>query len=162
MVGIKIQTRITKVDVAKWKKEFEAYMADLLIEAARAFVRAAASRVPVETGMARGSFLNLGAFVNERIPIRIRRNRNNGTKIYGHEYKNPQAGADKADFKLTNRTFTFSTDVEHFFQDRFVGNSPKSPWGSIAAGQRAFERVMKAGLKKAPNPVNYKIRVKNG
>lgn len=134
-------------------------------KAAAAFVRAAidpskGGGVPVQTGMAKGSFLNIGRFLRVAVPISPRKRNqwyyppNGGARIP----KTPQTGAalstQPADaFKWNNNrlSFEFETGVFHYTLNDLIGIH-RSPWGTFAAGREAFIREMSEGLRqRLPN-----------
>lgn len=116
-------------------------------QAAREFIRAAIPRVPVLSGMARGSFLHLGRALRVAIPINP--SQRNGI-YYGPNGerlpKTPESGARLSTspenaFKNrgNNIQFEFNTRVFHYtLEDIFGVRSPTAPWRSFQAGQEAF------------------------
>lgn len=150
------------------KRNIEAAFKDCI----RKFVMVAAPRVPVQTGMARGSFLNIGRLVNYIVPISPQPRRNkNGTKkdkVYYHPDgrrfpKTPRSGAllstpmnDIMFWKGTKLVFNFRSDVFHLtLQDFFHVKSPTSPWRSFQEGQVAFVNAFKANRGMFPNLGEY-------
>lgn len=114
-------------------------------QAARAFIRAAIPRVPVQTGMARGSFLNVGRFLRVAVPITPTRfNQRYYPPGGGSIPKTPESGAalstrpESMIKRQGNRvTFTFQTGVFHYTLEDAIGVR-SGPWGSFAAGRAAF------------------------
>ena len=126
-------------------------------EAVRAFVRVAAPKVPVETGMARGSMLELARAVNKRANLKINPTRTNQTYYHSDGTRHPktkETGAQFAPFLLgwqtpTEYVFNYANEILHYFQDERKGASPASPWGSWKAGMAAFRAEMqKLGTQK--------------
>ena len=128
-------------------------------QAARAFIRAAVPLIPVETGMARGSFLNIGRYLRVAIPI-------NPTKFRQRYYpgglpKTPQAGANLStpvseifNWDGDKLVFTFQSDVLHLsLEDQIGVRSPTAPWKAFDAGRDAFMSTL-SGMK-LPNVKSY-------
>lgn len=69
MGRIRTTIRIPGLDVPNLKKAIKQAIEVQSRLAARAFIRASVPRVPIQSGMARGSFLNLGRALNVAIPI---------------------------------------------------------------------------------------------
>lgn len=122
--------------------------------AARAFLRAAIPRVPVDTGMAVGSFLNIGRMLNVAVPIRgvnTRKKRYYYSPARG-QLKTPALGAKLSSMSLITESedklkFELKSGVFHYNLLDFIGVFHKSganmgAWGSFEAGQRAFMEVM--------------------
>lgn len=146
-------------------------------QAARAFVRAAILKIPVETGMARGSFKDIGRFLNVQIPINPTRSGkyyppNGGAPIP----KTPEAGAALSTppdqiikWDDANRiAFEFESQVFHYTLQEFfrpinsatgqpVG-SPTAPWQSMIAGRVAFRNEMRSLRKRLPKIKSFMTR----
>ena len=124
--------------------------------AVAAFVRAAVPLIPVQTGMARGSFLNIGALVRELVPITPTRfnQRYYATASGASLPKTPAQGAALSTpksqiLKWDGNTFKFQFQSRVFhltLNDFFGGGSPTAPWGAFEAGRQAFMNHLK-GLK---------------
>lgn len=131
-------------------------------QAARAFVKAAIVKIPVDTGEARGTFLPLGRFLNVAVPI-------GGEPRRG---KSAQTGSSPNKQLL----FTFGSEelgeyfeidwqLFHFwFNDFFTHHYPKgqlpTPWGSIEAGKQAFMEYMKTEAPRLMPRLNEFIEVR--
>ena len=130
-------------------KEFKA--------AAAAFIRAAVPLVPVDTGMARGSFLNLSralrrAGFDAPVPIIPKRKHTIRKPIWYYATrrkripKSPESGASLATpmdrvFVWNSRdqlVFNFTSKVRHYVIMDFSGGETERPWESFAAGREAF------------------------
>jgi hypothetical protein len=120
-------------------------------KAARAFVRAAVPLIPVQTGMARGSFLNIGLFLNVAVPI----NPTQFNKFYyppegGRLPKNAAIGANLTTaprdmIKITSEnriTFEIQSRVFHLTLEDIIGVR-SGPWHSFEAGRIAFMNVLR-------------------
>lgn len=132
----------------------------LLVEdAARAFIRAAVLKVPVDSGMARGSYLNIGRFLRVQIPISPKSPRSaNSRKYLGTNVtKSPTVGAalsvtpEQAFQQQGGITvFNFNTRVFHYNLNEFfpLRSNRGVPWRSLDAGQLAFFEFLNANLLK--------------
>ena len=150
------------VDVQKARKTIEKVGELQLRSAARAFVKAAIVKVPVDTGMARGSFLNIGRFLKIAIPIPKRRTRHkDGSPIlYYHRPgskgipKTPEAGANLSVYSFKKlgpgkMNFEFQSKVLHYvLEDRIGIHSQR--WGSFEAGRNAFIKELRNLKKRLP------------
>ncbi len=153
-----------KVDILKFKhtkytKNVKRITEIQFRQAARAFLRAAIPLVPVQTGMARGSFLNIAKFLNVQLVI-------NPTK-FGQKYyaggtpiaKTKQTGASLTTFSIPGRKskkkleFRFNSKVFHYgLEDTLGVRSPSSPWNSMKIGMIAFNEVMSKLTKRSDYP----------
>lgn len=146
MLKVSGSVDVLDFDAAAYTKAVNEKIAAEFRQAARAFIRAALPRVPVDSGMARGSFLNVGRFLRVAVPITPRRT---GLKYYPGGGKKPILKTAEAGAKLATRgedvvkvlrgrvTFTFQTKVFHYLlEDQFGVRS--GPWGSFEAGRAAF------------------------
>lgn len=154
-----------KLDIRLRKVEFDAKgfmvatrhaLQDSMYQAAQAFVEAAAPNVPVDTGMARGSFLNLqqllerkGYHVGVEIPTTIQRRLKSGRALrYTHSDgttwpKGPGSakrlstlGSQAFNFTNGKYDFKYSTSVVHFnIHDPVT-------WESFHKGRVAFLRSL--------------------
>lgn len=124
--------------------------------AAQAFIEAAAPNVPIRTGMARGSFLNLAQLLERKgfkpnvdIPTRVQETTRSG-KAYRYKHsdgsiwpKGPGSakrlstlGSQAFNFKHGNYEFNYGTSVVHFNI-----NDP-TKWHSFFEGRVAFLREL--------------------
>lgn len=140
--------------------------------AALAFVRAAIVRIPVDTGMAAGSFLHLGRYLGriglasgDFVKSYIDGNRRSGTgQFYGppaskgnpetkNEFTTGRLGlvprpASQSFVKKGNRhQFEFDIRVFYITLNDLVGSKGTGPWGAFEAGRIAFLVTMR-NLKK--------------
>lgn len=161
-----------KFDAKEYKRDILALIKAEFLEGARAFLRAAVvnqpSLVPIQTGMARGSFLNLGRLVKEIIPISPNPRFRNA-KYYHRpgsegEPKTPKAGQkystpEKDILKVTKAKMEFHFQIKTFhflLEDRIGVHS--GPWGSFEAGQQAFITRMSNLINTLPTPKAYIVR----
>lgn len=180
---INVKITIPQIDVEAFTKAQHEAVEIHVRNCARAFVRAALEKVPVDTGMARGSFLNIGRFLRIHIPIKGKKTRlryrngrtwverkrwyyppNGGPKIP----KTPESGAALTafEFKRVGNTYQFiiNSKVFHYtLQDEFAvstrsgerGGSPSAPWQSMRAGREAWFAEMKNLKKKVPKITDF-------
>ena len=146
---------VLEFDSAGYTEELKNRIRSLYRKGIRAFIVAAIPKVPVDTGMARGSFLNIGRLVGMSIPIHPI---SDGKVYYGPNGlrlpKTPQSGAslstssDEAlQFKGNKFVFSFQSKVWHYNLNEFFGLKSNNgfPWGSFAAGREAFMKAMQTG-----------------
>lgn len=121
-------------------------------EGIKSFIRTAVPLVPVDTGMARGSFLNLGRLVDIQIPISPK----SGNKLYyGPDGtwlpKTPQSGAslstpeeDIIQDRGDRIIFNFQSQVFHYTLNDFFGlkSNRGYPWNSFVEGRQAFMKTL--------------------
>jgi|SRR5581483_3746129 len=146
-LSFKIDT--LKFDESGYSKTVKKFAEVALRNAARRFIREAIQSVPVQTGMARGSYLNVGRLL--RVAIKI------NPTVFGAKYhgqpKTPELGASLSEFGFRNQgdlyIFEFGTDVEHYnINEFFGGHSPSAPWFSFDKGRKAAEKYL---LQDLPN-----------
>lgn len=172
MFQFTFSAELAQLDLAKITKGIQNAMRIRMRNAARAFVRAAVQQnlVPIQTGMARGTFLNIGRLLKVAIPLSgarfTRINKKSGTVrkgspiIYyygpdGKILKTPQAGAALATqtqdiFSDNGAIFNFhyGNDVIHYNINDFFPRVRGAPWGSYEAGAEAFIADMQKNLPK--------------
>jgi len=119
-------------------------------QAARAWLREVMIHIPVYSGMAKGSLLPLGRFLNVAIPIQ---------PVAKRKYGDVAAGDALGSFKFERDdnfvwTFSFSTEVPHFLINEFnvgLGSPPlrhPTPWNSFAAGKVAWTQYLTTELSR--------------
>ncbi|KKL52037.1 hypothetical protein LCGC14_2289490 [marine sediment metagenome] len=142
-----------KLDLQEYKSRLQDHLWRELKLAANAWLTGTGGRVPVWSGMARGSLLELNELINGtiviaplRVPSRISQGRSLGTAI-------PESSSELAQITIT-------TNVEHYnIQEHSKvasGGSPSAPWKSFEAGAVAFKAA--ASLAKLP-PLRFKPKV---
>lgn len=119
-------------------------------QAAKRWLRAVLTKVPVFTGEARGSLRPLGEFIKQQVPIHpvaIRK---------GH---NAAYGAEQSHFEFKGGTyfqeFIFTVSVVHYLINEFYDVNPPihlthlpRPWFSFATGKAAYSEYIKQYIKK--------------
>lgn len=146
-----------KLDLPKYQRQLENYLVDLLHEGANAWLQAVAGsggRVPLWSGMARASLLELSELVSGRValtplkgPSRISEGRSLGT-----------ATQEISESKVQ---ITIKTMVPHYSlqESANVGVSKSAPWNSLLAGKLAYLEVVKDARLPGPElkPVNMRL-----
>lgn len=157
---------ILELDAAAYSAAVRAAIELEFRQAARAFIRAALPLVPTDSGMARGSFLNVGQALRVAVPIQPTRT---GLRYYppggGPSIpKTPESGAalstppDQIISNVNGRvTFQFNTRVFHYTLEDVIGVR-SGPWNSFAAGQRAFVERMRNLRRRLPHVGAYTTR----
>jgi len=145
-----------KFDLPKYRRQLEDHLVDLLHEGANAWLQAVAGpggRVPLWSGMARASLLELSELINGRVvfsplkgPSRIAEGRSLGTAIQ--------------EISESKVQITIETMVPHYsLQERAnVGVSKSAPWNSLLAGKLAFLAAIKDA--RLPGPALRPIQIK--
>ena len=122
-----------KIDIDKYQQQLREAMIDALEEGARIWLQAVVGRVPLWSGMARGSLLELSELVSGRVvftPLKARSRVPAGRRLGTAE---PKYEKDKVTIKIT-------TDVPHYTAQEYrSGISPSAPWRSLMAGAVAFK-----------------------
>jgi len=149
---------------ARFNEAFTKALEVQMRQASREFLRAVIVRVPVYTGMARGSLVPLGRFLRVAVPI----NPDPGAKK--HPNKNPAAGAAASSFKFTNEggfnpRLRLDIGVLHFELNEFRPSTlplrHPTPWHSFEAGREAFKAYLRENLtKKVPRVKKFITRTR--
>jgi len=163
MPKVLFKTNALKLETKTLTREVDRAIQEVFYNAAADFVSVASSRVPVYTGMARGSFLaKVTPFVGQRtqmlritgrtatITPKVQRYTSTGKprawpkvdkdyRWWYDELKDKEAGARRATYRFTKQnksyTFSFKTAVPHFkYNDEQGGDR----WGALEAGIQAF------------------------
>lgn len=120
---------------------------ELMHKAAKAWLKAALTKIPVYTGTAVASLKPLGAFANEVIPV--------GSATRKTPYKGSTEG--RFEFKTNDFIYEFQIETEVFYflineyydVSRWIHLRTPGPWGAFAAGDAAAEKVIQEGLSEA-------------
>ena len=145
-------------------------LAEELKNAMRAWLKAVFRRVPVYTGMARGSLLPIARFLGEQVPITPKARGNASTQLYGRRVRaSPEEGARRTTFKFDSRIgrheVTIDIGVIHYLINEFNRVSlplrKPGPWRSFEAGRKAYKAYLKKNLrKKVPRITKFITRTK--
>lgn len=165
-----------KVDGDKLTKATKKLIRDTFAEAAVHFIEKTAPAIPVDTGMARGSFLNMQAYLQNKgysprvnIPTRPQRTRKNGQPLrYRHTDgrglpKTPKQGAllstpSSQIFRFVDSKiqFEFNSEVKHLnLNERLATRVPGTPWHVFSRGRIAFLREIRDMTEKMPRIEQY-------
>lgn len=141
-------TQLT-INPQRYTKTLDKVMDTQLRQGARAWLRAVLVKVPVWTGMSRGSLRPLGAFLRVAVPI---------TPKVTRSGMGPDEGAKRSSFKFgkegTEYFFSFDEQVAHYTINEFFNVSPPlnlitpGPYGSFEAGAEAFQDYIETELPK--------------
>lgn len=142
------------LDVPKATAAIEKAIEVQMRQAAREMLRAIIVKVPVFTGMARGTMQPLGRFLRVAVPITPKP----GAKKYPG--KNAAAGALASSFTFANSgglrpRLRFDPGVAHFqtndkfdVSERGIKLRNPTPWHALQAGREAFKIYLRQNLKK--------------
>lgn len=144
------------LDVGRYTKTLDKTMNVQMRQAARAWLRAVIVNVPVWTGMSRGSYMPLGAFLRVKIPIVPSTSPHAQSAI--RQGRTAQAGADASDFKFdkngTKYRFEFDMGVPSYAINEYFNVKPPinlitpGPWHSFRAGEQAWEDYVRNEMPK--------------
>lgn len=143
-----------KLDLAAYQKQLDKFLKQKLHEIASAWLEGVTGRVPVWSGMARGSLLELVDLINGRLLI---------TPKKGVKSRIPEGralGEAKPKYGPTEYTITIRTKVPHYVKQEYenVGVSKSAPWLSFEAGNaRALEIIRTVKL---PTPILKALKIK--
>jgi hypothetical protein len=176
MPGFRFEAEVIRLDHKAFSKTAIETLDTQMRNAAREFLRAAIPRVPIDTGMAVGSFLNIGRFLRIAVPIGpgpySRKHPNWKTpQTYTHTDgtkmpKTPESGANLSTdpaqaFRREGEkvSFDFRSDVYHYMLNDI--GLKYGPWHSFSAGRAAFEEYTREILPgKLPKVYEF-IRKRN-
>ncbi len=165
MFDLTIEVSLLQFDVAKFTEKLKEVIRQRMRVAARAFVRAALLRVPVQSGMARGSFLNIGRLLRVAIPISPTHTGEFSYEYGGKQLKTAELGASLATpaeqmFTENGQSFSFKFEpgVIHYAINEFYGRIPNAPWLSLEQGRAAFLEEMGNLPKFVPKIKDYLIK----
>lgn len=147
-----------KLDLSQYQQQLEDYLVEILHRGTKAWLQAVAGRggrVPLWSGMARASLLELSQLIDGTIvlsplkaPSRISQGRSLGTAVQ--------------EISKSNVQITIETAVPHYTlqesQRAKQGGSPTAPWRSLIAGKVAFQSATKDA--KLPNPKFEPLKMK--
>lgn len=120
-----------KLDLTAYQRRVEAHLKNELQRVTIAWLRAVTGRVPVWSGMARASLLNVAVEIGTHIAI--------APIVKSRMYLGQPMGTVEADYGL-DPTIRISTSVPHYVLQEYknVGISKSAPWRSFAAGAVAY------------------------
>lgn len=143
----RFQTLKFKTD--ELREDFRKIIVQQIRDAAREFLLSSFEVVPTQTGLARGTFLDLAAALNTQLvitPITHRPWHYQDGKAY---QKVPESGTHFVNFSLPEPSgdtvvdFTYQVTLNYYNIEEFFGlKSRTSPWHSFEIGQAAFLKKM--------------------
>ncbi|RLF64634.1 MAG: hypothetical protein DRN30_05230 [Thermoplasmata archaeon] len=160
------------IDDKGYKKELDTEMQLLLRDAAKEFVRATLTKIPVQTGMAASTLKPLGRHLGMLLKVSAnrppRKVKNPSAKNYNKSAARGEAFQRFEFFETHFRyTFVFSTTLYHYYLNELLSiqNVASSPWGSLKVGSEAFFTYVNDNYKKyipslKPFISTRKIRIK--
>ncbi len=123
-----------KIDIPVYKRQLQEAMVNALHEGANAWLRAVVGKVPLWSGMARASLLELRELVSGVIVF-------SPLKAKSRIPKGRSLGKATQVFENDRVTITIETNVPHYTaQEVSSGISPTAPWRSLQAGAVAFRQ----------------------
>lgn len=141
-----------KLDGVRYSRALDEMIQREFKKALYAFLEVAEHRIPVETGMARGSLQLLADFAGFKLDLSDARPRGGNDADVG-----ASLGNLRVDFRWPNYGFTFTTDVYHYWlhetqssifnvaADRYVKNKK---WESFKYGRKAFKDYLTHNIVK--------------
>ena len=119
--------------IEEYQQQLREAMIDALEEGAKIWLQAVVGRVPLWSGMARGSLLELRELINGKIvftPLKAKSRVPSGRSL----------GTAEPDYEKDKVTLTITTNVSHYTAQEYrSGVSPTAPWRSLDAGAVAFK-----------------------
>jgi hypothetical protein len=140
------------IDVPRYQQQLQGAMEDALHDGANAWLRAVVGKVPLWSGMARASLLELSELVSGTVvftPLRAKSRIPQGRRL----------GSAEQLFENDRITITIRTDVPHYSrQETSSGVSPTAPWRSLQAGAAAY--MLAIQNFRATAPILKPIKIK--
>lgn len=140
-----------KLDLSRYQQQLENYLVQSLHHGARAWLQAVAGRggrVPLWSGMARASLLELSELINGTVvlsPLRVKSRIPKGRAL----------GTAVQEISPEKVQLTIETDVPHYnlqeYRRAAKGGSPRAPWLSLKVGAIAW-KIATLGVK-LPKPI---------
>jgi hypothetical protein len=143
-----IETGFSKLefDHKRYVGDFKAKLKDELRQALRAMLRATMVRVPVYTGMARGSLRPLGRFLNEHVPISPVAQRKKMGIREGEALGSVEIDDSTYDISVKINIGVLHYAINEFFNVPLPLKNP-TPWESFRVGREAYKRYLRQNLK---------------
>lgn len=180
MPTLRVSASFVQLDRERYLRDLRKAIDQAVIKAARKFLLAAVSRIPILTGMASHSFRNLediaGRVEGRKSggPYRIRGTLKGSRRVKpytrkkyyyyppdgGRVLRTPQAGVSYATPKdqiltrvdaRSRITFKFQVDIKYI-------DVNEEKWKAFSAGKEAFDQELKTQLNRLPNIGKYLLR----
>lgn len=136
-----------RLQLNAYKKEVDKRLSALLDAAVREFVEGLLERVPVWSGMARGSIQPLGRLVNLVVNASAR------SGIRSREARGRALGSASIDREPFTYSFRFTSRVPHYIFNEFnraTGLIHPTPWHSLRRGEQRFTALVRT--RRLPRP----------
>lgn len=148
---------VRTIDMEAYKIAFTQHIVRVLQNSIRHFIRKAVSKVPVDRGMARGTFLNLARVLSETVPISPKPHK--GTKFYKQSGKPtvprvPESGTifstvfnsinDVVKVNGSLIEFEFTNDLLYYYLNEF--GLVHGPWDSYEEGKQELLAYFNANI----------------
>jgi len=144
-----------KLDLQSQKELIESYLLSELHRVANAWLAGSGDRVPVWSGMARASLLELSQLINGTIvisPLRAKSRIPQGKAL----------GTAVQEISAERAIITIDTNVPHYNVQEYErvekGGSPSAPWHSLKAGASAYLEAAKT--TRLPRPILKPVKIK--
>lgn len=152
-----------KINEGKYTKALDKDLQILVRKAAREWLKTVITRVPVWTGMAKGSIKfasgpggNLAAYLNVSVPI---------DPVEHRKGKTPEIGGRFGRYNFTSSRhiyrFTFRSDVIHYIHNEFFARTDNAneqivaPWQSLIFAELAYRSELRRGIATLPKVAKY-------
>lgn len=141
-----------KLDLSAFQRRLEAHLKSELQRVTKTWLHAVTGRVPVWSGMARGSLLNVAEEVGSHIDIM--------PVVKSRTHLGQPMGMVKSIYGPTNFTIEISSRVPHYVLQEYenVDVSKSAPWRSFAAGASMYRTAVQTVT--LPFPVFKPVKIK--
>lgn len=147
-----------KFDLSEYEQQLQDHLVDTLHTGAKAWLKAVAGRggrVPLWSGMARASLLEISELIDGTIVL-------SPLKVPSRIPQGKSLGKATQKILASKVEITIETSVPHYtlqeYQRAKTGGSPRAPWRSLVAGIVAFRLATKG--TKLPKPVFNSLKMK--
>ena len=142
-----------KLDLSAYLQQLEAHLTNELHRVTKKWLRAVTGRVPVWSGMSRGSLKRVALEIGTSLVITPKHKSRVNLGI--------SFGDVDAKYGPTDFTIVISTRVPHYVlqESKNVGVSKSAPWQSFEAGNAAYLAAVESVRLPVPKfkPVKYKV-----
>lgn len=141
-----------KLDLAAYQRRLTQHLTSELQRVAKVWLHATTGRVPVWSGMAMASLVNVAEEIGSSIVIQ------NVAK--SREHLGRPLGMVTSSYGPSDFTISISSSVPHYVLQEFtnVGVSKSAPWQSFAAGAAAYLRATR--IVQLPPPIYTPVKTK--
>lgn len=159
-MSIQVRCNLIKLKLNKDQllKDVDTQMEEALHEGAKSFCRVAMPKIPVWSGMARGSVSALADWLGLHyatiVPVIYKRNKRKADPRVINRVDEGKTMVSEEPYifkKGKEWIFRFSSKVDHLeYLDINAGRSPTAPWHSFDAGLRAMANKVREYIKGHP------------